>query len=333
MCPKTEKVFAILNNALQCAADEPLIDCRIEIGDNAYAQQVNQTAAQPASDKFGKFLENYLQGMGKYDILIGKTYGKPSDFIGHFGARVFGDDGKEYIVTNMSYVNRNWDYDVVYQLNENHARKNNSYQAPQSIRENTAIPLSGIKERKTFIKQKIKISLKAPIDTPPENDNSFLIDKKILLSALIPNMVDSKYYPQIAAVYPTSDNAPIINPKLLANIAQFTVGNMVCVNLKFYDNAEAGKRKVNETHYGASDPNDDDNNTDYLTDISEQIPMVFTNAFGEVCCVTVLLSSTKYYNLQDYQSNNNIDEINKTLVCYKTMQNLPALLDQDYEVI
>ncbi|MDR2091382.1 MAG: hypothetical protein LBP62_07045 [Clostridiales bacterium] len=281
-------------------------------------------------------MSNYLQGMNKSDIIITKTYRNYfKNFKDHFGARVFDlETGKKYIVTNMTYVNRNWDYDVVYQLNENHTRKNNSYQAPQAIRTDTAIPLSGAKERKTFIKQTVKIGL-SPVT---QEGNNFLVDKKILLSALMPNTVDSKYYPQIAAVYPTADNAPIINPKLLANIAQFTVGKMICINLKFYDNILAGKSKntkrTTESHIGLG------GSTFYIHkdngDVSSQIPILFTNTFGEISKLKILLSSASATTLSDFGNvgggwgdNGNVSgtEYLKTENSYKTMKSLPIIPD------
>lgn len=38
-----------------------------EFGDEDYVQQVNQTASQVDSEKFGKFMSDYLAGMAKAD--------------------------------------------------------------------------------------------------------------------------------------------------------------------------------------------------------------------------------------------------------------------------
>jgi hypothetical protein len=205
-------------------------------------------------------------------------------------------------------------------------RKNNSYQAPQGIRENTAIPLSNIKDRKTFIKQKIKIGL-SPVTQ--DNENQFLVDKKILLSALNPNTVDNKYYPQIAAVYPQSDDAPIIKPKLLANVAQFTIGKMVCINLKFYDNAEAGKSKSSDIRSVTSGAQGGDDHY-YFTDVQRQFPILFTNTFGEIDNVRIVFSSLFGISLSDISiTNENTamakNEHEQTVLFYDTMKALPKM--------
>lgn len=44
-------------------------------------QQVNQTASQVDSEKFGKFMSDYLAGMAKADYTIQRTTEKPQDYI------------------------------------------------------------------------------------------------------------------------------------------------------------------------------------------------------------------------------------------------------------
>jgi len=264
---------------------EPLITGRIELGDSDYQVQVNQSSSQVDSDKFGSFLDNYLKSMGKSDLILQKTYTYFNDFKDLIGSRVT-DEDRDYIITNVSYVNRGeFLYDVIFQLNENHTRKNNTYQAPQEIRSNVEISYNNLKERMTYIKQTVNIGLVPQ----PETKNKFLVDKKALLSALAPDTVGAEKCPQVGMLTYTGKYVDRWGVGRTYNYyttpAKFQIANQVVMNMRFYDNADAGKRKViipysqaaaNETVIGAP---------------SYQIPTLYTDPFGEIQDASIFLSN------------------------------------------
>lgn len=271
---------------------EPLISCRLLIGDTAYQQQINQTTSQIDAEKFSKYANEYLNGMNKADITIGKHYKRFSDFENLIGSRVQ-DGSKTYMITQVAYKNIGMaGYDVFMQLNENHTRKNNAYNAPQTIRTNTAIATENIKNRQTAIKQVIKIG------TTPQTAEGyqFLTDKKIALSALKPNAIDSKYYPQVALfkgyskLFTNSDLTASSNFVLnkLTTVAKFQFGKQINFVTTFFDNADAGKYKELSTKSEPGAP------YTYFYDIGDpenQVPTLYTDPFGEIQKTSIQFSS------------------------------------------
>lgn len=254
---------------------EPLVSGRYDLGlDNQ--TPINQVDAQVDSEKFSEYLKSYVQSTNKSDLIIHKTLENFND-IYETGTRVV-KDNKNYIITSVGIQNRGYEYDVIYQLNENHFRKNDSIEPPKEIRKNIEISIDSTKERKSMFTQKIKLSLN-------EVNKESVFDKKDIISSLLTNYDISKY-PQILMINIKSDN-PFVsgyekNIKLLCEIARYTINNTICFNFRFLDNAEAGKEKyiqlgnVNVT-VGVGLTSD----VNIVSVPSSQIPILYTDIFGE----------------------------------------------------
>lgn len=251
----------------------PLIDARICVGESEFVQQINQTASQVDSNKFGKFMEKYLAGMGKADYTIQRTTEQPQDFINFIGSRVR-RGRKTYMITNIALRNRNFQYDLFFQLNENHLRKNMTYQAPQNIRANTAIQYENISDRRTNLDIKLLMGIK-PVKRLA-NFDKIIPNAAVLLNIFGANC-DEAFFPQAANItnrfkIKTGDGKIDDNLyEFSSPIIKFTMGNQVSMNIQFYDNATAGvKREVEED---VIDP---------FNRVYRQIPVLYTDPFGEV---------------------------------------------------
>ncbi len=216
------------------------------------------------------------------------------------------------MITQIAYKNIGVaGYNVFLQLNENHMRKNNAYTAPQTIRNNTAIATSNIKNRLTAIKQVIKVGAVEQTATGYQ----FLVDKRIAVSALRPNLIDSKYYPQVAlfkgysklftdsGLTTTSD----FNIVKLATVGKLLSGNQVNLLVTYFDNSEAGKYK------------------DAPTTLPVQIPVLYTDPFGELQKISLIFSSvtTDAFNEGEYNDNEII--YNNRINAFIIMANLPNI--------
>lgn len=300
---------------------EPLINCRLDMGDQGFVHQFNQSSAQIDSEKFGKFMEGYLDAMNKSDISFGKIYTHPKQFKDLIGSRVIRGE-REYMITNISYRNRVFEYYVAFQLNENHVRKNANYQVSQAIRENVAIATEGIKERKTAIKQRIYLGWgNLPVDR-----NRFLVGGVLpALSAVLPGQVPSSKYPQVALIktHSAMSDGSDFSRQFLVPIAKFIVGNEICLNIQFFDNAEAGKQKIVDTK---SDVTGYRNN--FTPFVQKQIPRLYTDPFGEIHNADISFHSISYANFSDIQFADKEGrayqiEVDNTAKAYRSLANMP----------
>ena len=259
----------------------PLVTGRIEIGEE-YQVQVNQVDSQINAIQYGEYLKNYLDSMNKSDITITKTVENYEE-IYPTGTRVVSND-KKYIITNLSVKNRGVDYEVVYQLNENHIRRNDSIVAPQEIRKNIDIGIDATKERRSALVDVYKLSMTS------FNDEQRNINKELVFSPLL-NTYSSSNFPKIAILNIKSDLSAISSSAFggqintttqsierACEIIRFYSANTMWFNLKYYDNAEAGKKKTfqyasivggNAVEHVYGTPN-------------QQIPVLYTDAFGEI---------------------------------------------------
>lgn len=308
---------------------EPLISCRLLIGDTEYQQQINQTASQIDAEKFSKYVNEYLNGMNKADITIGRHYKRFFDFENLIGSRVaYGS--KTYMITQVAYKNIGLaGYDVFMQLNENHTRKNNAYNAPQTIRTNTAIATENIKNRQTAIKQVVKIG------TTPQTATGyqFLTNKDIAISALKPNTVDSKYYPQVALfkgyskLFTNSNLTASSNFEItkLATVAKFQFGKQVNLVTTFFDNADAGKYKEMNITGG------DENVLGDVGDAKYQAPTLYTDPYGENQIINIIFSSISQDALSEISlsfedlsySSQEVAEYNSYIKLLKNIASIP----------
>lgn len=301
---------------------EPLIDCRLQVGDEHFVQQFNQSSSQVDGEKFGAFMQAFLKGMHKPDITFGKNYHDPRKFKGYIGRRVVKGD-KTYIITNMSYRNRVYDYYVAFQLNENHVRKNTSYQVSQEIRPNIAIPTDSIKERKTVLRQKVKIGITPQTKEGPQ----YLARDCDILTALDPGGFSNLRYPQVALIETksklTKQDGTVVDfsQKRLSPIARFIFGNQVCFNVQFYDNADSGKEKTIASRQVISGKYE-------FTDVRSQIPVLYTDPFGELQCAKIRICN--FSDLTQSEGETSKDIYDKRLNIYKTMLKLPNV-PNDFE--
>ena len=310
---------------------EPLIDCRIEIGDMDFAQQVNQSSSQVDATKFSEFMANYKNSMNKADVFFGKCYYSLhfyafSDLI---GSRVQ-KDNKMYMITNIGYQKHGLQYYVYFQLNENHFRKNNSYQAPQNIREDIAISIDSVKDRRAFIKQTIKLGL-----TPQTAEGyQFLTDKKTAISGLVPNAVSASLYPQVAfvqtsSVLTKSGGTELFIKDLLAPIARLVFANTIMFNVRFLNNAIAGKKKTPDYREVSVPQGGVELKNIYpFGDIKEQLPILYTDPFGEVqklSCYFGVLTVDGFDELTYSNSSENEPKFFETKNAYYSLANLPQL--------
>ena len=313
---------------------EPLIDCRLQVGDENFIQQFNQSSSQVDGEKFGAFMQAFLKGMHKPDITFGKNYHDPRKFKGYIGRRVVKGD-KTYLITNISYRNRVYDYYVAFQLNENHVRKNTSYQVSQEIRPNIAIPTDSIKERKTVLRQKVKIGMTPQTKEGPQ----YLARDCDILTALDPGGFSIIRYPQVAMIEAKSkliqQDGTVFNfsQKRLAPIARFVFGNQVCFNVRFYDNAEAGKSKNPSTDRAGSM-----GTIMYFLDsgrVENQVPRLYTDPFGEVRQISLSFHSINTYQMADVDLNDTTEDARlenvRTDNLYSIVTRLPAINMQSWE--
>lgn len=305
----------------------PLLNPRLQLGENENAESLNQTDGQVDSEKYASFLSQYLEGQNKADLTIIKTYDNYYDFSNHIGRRVFAKNGKVYMITNLTYINRNYQYDVIYQLNEGHFRKNRNYQADAEIRKNIAIPYSDIQERKSTMLQKFKIG----VTTQSNSLDTISVDKKAVISALCPQKVDSKLYPQIVLYEGRStlsrggDIDDLINYKI-AHLAKFSFGNQIHLHYKFFDNAEAGKQKQSEARRMQT-PQD----INYLGSVTAQLPVLYTDYFGEVQTVSSYFTNIEIDDITDIDEGDSLATKNKLVAYYWKIKAMPDIV-QDTSV-
>lgn len=285
----------------------PLIDARVCLGDTEYVRQINQTASQVDSDKFGKFMNAYLAGMGKADYTIQRTTEKPQDYINLIGSRVMRGE-REYLITNVAFRNRNYQYDIFFQLNENHMRKNMAYLAPQNIRANTTIQYDNIQARKVNLKDRILFGYRN--GGGGEKKAKYLGEGVTLslLTALIPvneneSGVSKDFYPQYVNILckKRDDGGISSDEQKSSNVAPFLLGNAICFNTKFQDNAISGMRLLpyqNALEYGRA---------------AIQYPELYTNSKGELETTSLDIISVVNQDIKDGVYQHGSDKNNEVL--------------------
>lgn len=249
---------------------EPLIDARYDLGKD-YQTQLNQNDSQVDNVKFGKYIQDYFASMNKADLIITKTISNFNDII-EIGTRVL-DNGKEYLITNISIQNRGFDYEVVYQLNENHFRRSDNIVASQEIRKNIELSIDATKERKSMLPFEYKISL-------TNNNNSDELNARNYVIASLLSDTDNLEFIQTAYLNMKGryKNQGDYSIKRYCEVIKYLLNNTFCLNIRYFDNAEAGKQKdlqkVTRTDkFGAS--------YTVFGIANNQLPILYTNYFGE----------------------------------------------------
>ena len=264
---------------------EPLIGIRYDEGKD-YSTIVNQVDGQVAENRISKYLNDYLSSMNKTDIIISKTIENWHDII-DVGTRVV-DGEKNYIITNVSIVNRGFEYDIVYQLNENHIRKNDSIIAPQNIRKDIEISYNGLTDRRSCFIQYHKLNLKDDIKT---NNIKEFISKKYLYYAILkgyeiqsPKIAKLRLY----SIYKDENSVTTLNIiDRLCNGAKTIINNTICFNLRYEDNAICGNKKElyeYRANLGQIQPR-------LKTSPQNQTPILYVDGFGEIKLFDISLIS------------------------------------------
>lgn len=256
---------------------EPFVSGRYDLGKD-YQTQINQNDSQIDSQKFGDYLKNYFASMNKADIIIQKTVDNFGD-IKEVGTRVINND-KNYIITNVAIQNRGYDYEVIYQLNENHIRRNDLIVAPQEIRKDIAIGVDATKERKSMLNFDFNISLNNINNLNILNNDI----KDSVYSSLLSNVdVDFIEIAKLNIFSNLSSLNGIIENKIdrLCEIARYNINNSFCLNIKYNDNAEAGKQKELKETNGFDIENLTTPKIYNMGSVIRQIPILYTDYFGE----------------------------------------------------
>lgn len=289
---------------------KPIISGRYDEGKD-YQVIINQTDGQIAEYRFSKYLEQYKKSLNKADIIVQKTVESWND-IYELGSLVV-DGDKQYLITNISIQNRGYDYDVVYQLNENHFRKSDSIVAPQEIRKNIEIGYNGLTDRKSCKIVKLQLSQKSTAEESIDIINNF-IDKRLIYSSLISFTTES---PQLAKLRFRSTleraDTGVFDEKIIDRLCAFSkciIDNTFCFNLKYFDNAECGKQKVLHQNVIA-------NNVYWVSSPEQQIPLLYTDGFGEAKYVDISLIHSNSTELADLETS---DELTTNNALVETSQ-------------
>lgn len=266
---------------------EPLLKPRIQVGDLEYSTIYNQVDSQLDVFKYYKYLYRYLQSMGKSDLTIIKKHYHPDEMY-EIGSLVYDEESdKKYMITGSSYQNLNFELLAVYQLNENHFRRSNSVKANKAIRNNTSISYENLKDRKTFLRNRINISF-----TNDKISSENINIKKRLFSSLLNDFVYDDIKPQIAIVKIKSilnngkenqDYSKFIDIPL--NI--FYTSNSLFFNFTTLNNSYIGMSKVikNEEVGGSG------YYSVYKGNVERQFPVIFTDPLGEISNIDVYLTN------------------------------------------
>lgn len=267
--------YKIQNLKLYRIKYEPLVSGRYDLGQD-YQTPINQVDSQIDSGKFGGYLKDYFASMNKADIIVQKTVDNFAD-IKEVGTRVI-DGDKTYIITNVSIQNRSYDYEVIYQLNENHIRKSDLIVAPQEIRKDIAIGIDATKERKSMLNLKLKLGLSSFISN--NWGDNYLFKQRIV--SILSNKGIFHIAGEIAKLdiisNLTNENNETIpyNISRLCEIARYNIGNTFCFNMRYFDNAEAGKQKELALTLDVLEGDDVK-----LGSVNNQLPVLYTDPFGE----------------------------------------------------
>lgn len=306
---------------------EPIIDTAFEYGTNDYQVTNNQSDSQVESLKYTKFLENYLKGMNKSDIIFTKVYYNFNDFKDLIGSLVIKND-EQYIISNVSYKNANQLYVVAFQLNKSNLRRNANIKANEQIKANKAIDYKNLKDRRSRYVDFIKIDKTNDVES-----SKYLTNKLLLLSALLPTQISESLCPQVVlfrakGTLTKTDNATVnYSKEYLLNFAKIVNKGQVQLSIKTQDNAQIGTQKTPFSDDGIS--------FNSFGDIEKQIPIVYTDAFGEVQQADYIFSKIDFEDFETITIGDTLvnsplynAEYKRTMDMYNIMANLPSIPSQ-----
>lgn len=309
---------------------EPLIENALQFGNNDYQVSINQNDSQVESFKYTKFLENYLKGMNKADVVFTKVYYNFNDFKDLIGSLVIKND-EQYIISNVSYKNANQLYIVAFQLNKSNLRRSANVKASEQIRANKAIDYKNLKDRRSRYVDFIKIDKTSGVESA-----EYIINKLPFLSALIPTQISENLCPQIAlfrvkSTLTKSDNTTYnFEKEYLLNFAKIVNKGQIEYSIKIQDNAQIGTRKIT---YSKNNSTSSGYYISSFGDVKEQIPLIYTDPFGEGQTIDYIFSSidAEEFNTLPVPENTRYPfeyegpEYSRTIKMYRIMANLPSV--------
>lgn len=275
-CVNNPKLDEIIEPYFYYIEYEPLINPKLEIGDNEYSTIFNQVDSQVDSTKYNKFLNRYLLSMGKSDLTIIKKHYHPEEMY-EIGSLVYDEENnKKYMITGSSYQNLNFELLAVYQLNENHFRRNNSVKANKAIRQNASIDYSNIKNRKVSIINNINLNSNS-------NNNSKF---RFIFNSIVNDDLD---IPQCVLINASSNllnsnNENVeMNKKFVLPLLSTANDNEIIFVFCIQDNAMIGKDKYfdDKSYSGAGGVR----RYYPITRISKQVDVLYTDPFG---CIDIM---------------------------------------------
>ena len=294
---------------------EPLQNSRLEIADNEYQAIFNQVDSQVELKKYTQYLNKYQQSMNKCDLTIIKKHYHPDEMY-EIGSLVYDEEnGKRYMITGSSYQNLNFELLAVYQLNENHFRRNNSVKANKSIRSNIKISYENLKDRKTCFKDSlyftydinkvsdIDIELKKILCNAITTYHYYRIISRVLLkieSKLKTDYVASVnflHYVKAPVNYYTSDSQIVLNFTLEGNRVAGYKMTMDCDTRR--SNVPGGEELPDLYHSGL---------------INSQIPIMYVDPFSEIQTLSLYYhyTITDFSQYMDKNGNSSSDDIDVT---------------------
>ena len=227
-------------------------------------------------------------------MTIIKKHYHPDDIYA-IGSLVYDDvSGKQYMITGASYQNLNFELLAVYQLNENHFRRNNSVKANKSIRSNVAISYDNLKERKTSLVSHIPISFN--INYSSNIDLNF---RKLIFLILIYDLdFDTNNRPQTAIIKTISNLVDIDGNKhceikyleLPLNI--FITQNSLCYNIIAFNSSYIGMSKTLQYYNRVEYPNV----YNWYGEVASQVSAIYSDPFGEIEILNIYLTNLLEYD-------------------------------------
>lgn len=279
---------------------EPLLKPKIEIGDIDYQAIYNQVDSQVDVFKYYRYLYKYLQSMSKCDLTIIKKHYHPDDMY-EVGSLVYDEEtGKKYMITGSSYQNLNRELLAVYQLNENHFRRNNSVKANKAIRSNVAISYDNLKERKTCLKETYSISFNNIGDNTSVN-----LRKKIFSCLQSDFTFQTVDRPQVAIIRALSQlktsNGAVVDFKRYIDIPLniFYASNALIFNITTIANSYIGMSKIIENYENVGSGYA----SDFKGAVISQNPVIYTDPFGEIKNIDIYFTNLLLYNWYEGQGN------------------------------
>lgn len=291
---------------------EPLLNPKLELGDTEYQTIYNQVDSQIDVYKYYRYLYKYLQSMGKSDLTIIKKHYHPDEMY-EIGSLVNDEEsGKKYMITGSSYQNLNFELLAVYQLNENHFRRSNSVKANKAIRNNTSISYENLKDRKTCFNNVFQVSF-----DKNKCSNLKKIEKEYIFTALLNKNIQPINGVLISTLSNLVDNKSlthIIKKYFYIPLSAFVVDKAVILNFQFLNNTFAGNKKNIPVQYDSYF-----HTYIYSGYIDSQLPILYTDPFGEIQKLSIYLANISSENIDDYIDIND-DATDSSIPKWKRME-------------